>query len=123
MSLFDEDPHAWLALLFSLPPVDLEACARQQKEAKERLLAKRDEENMRQIVSLMQEVDELSGLVDHEMAVCYSLHGHEAMERFNQAEELRLTRNSLSSMLDTEIGSYYRTVSLPQKGAFSSLGR
>ena len=49
MSLFDEDPHAWLALLFSLPPIDSAECARQQKEAKERLLAKRDEENMRQL--------------------------------------------------------------------------
>jgi len=123
VSLFDEDTHAWLALLFSLPPIDLAACARQQKEAKERLLAKRDAENMRQIVSLMQAVDELSGLVDHEMAVCYSLHGHEATERFNQAEELRLTRNSLSSMLDTEISGYFKTTCLPQKGAFSRLNR
>ena len=94
-----------------------------KKEAKERLLAKRDEENMRHIVSLMQAVDELSRLVDHEMAVCYSLHGHEATERLHQAEELRLTRNSFSSMLATEIGGYYRMACLPQKGSFSRLGR
>ena len=123
MSLFDEDPKAWLALLFSLPPVDLEACARQQKEAKERLLAKRDEENMRQIVSLMQLVDELSRLVDHEMAVCYSLHGQDATTRLHQIEELRLTRNSLRSMLATEIGQYYKTACLPQTGGFIRLGR
>ena len=34
MSLFNEDSERWLELLFSLPPIELEECARKQQEGK-----------------------------------------------------------------------------------------
>ena len=44
MSLFNENPDAWYALLISLPPIDMEECAKTQRAAKRRLLAKREQE-------------------------------------------------------------------------------
>ena len=86
----------------------------------ERLLAKRDQDNMNRISSLLDSVNELSRLHDHEMAVCYSLHDHDSTFP-GRAEELRQARNGFISMLETEIGAAYRTASIPQTGPYRGL--
>ena len=100
MSLFDDDPDAWYELLISLPPIDLAECARQQKEAKQRLLEKRDLGHFSRYAQLKKEGDK-----------CIALAENEKDEEWQR--ELISTGESLKSMAYNEFGMWMKTAAPP----------
>ena len=67
LSLFDEDPEAWLELLISLPPIDLEECFAKQREAKLRLIEKRDLSHLKRYIELREAGDPCNYLAENEL--------------------------------------------------------